>query len=618
MESIATTLVATLANHLLNICRPEGGRNKIEEDVEAIRTDLRRLEAILRDYDAKEGHDQQLQIDIEQLRVASFKAADALEAYDNLHQLPRDCLCGIFKSMIKNLRSQKEIASAIRHAKSSVSIQLNAVDKQAGNTLRELPYNFDSIWKSLKEDALLLEEDDLVGIEKPRENLIRWLLEEDSKRKVISVVGMGGLGKTTLVKKVFDDIKVKNQFKFRVWTTISESFNMDELLKDIVRQIYNLESVPREVEVMKSTRLKETIKSSLQSGSYVLILDDVWSRDAWIAIETSLPKGNGGRVIFTTRNARTSPPLGEIHLMGKLSHEESKILFLKKTFPDGNCPTDLEQNVESIVRKCDGLPLAINAIGAFLSKKTDKNEWELADRSLGFELMENKEIDFMNKILSLSYNELPDELKSCFLYLSIFPEDYSIEYNRLIRLWMAEKFVEVEEVAEEYFKMLQARNLIQATEISSEGRVKACRVHDILHEICISKSRHQKFAAIYKDGYASAPENSFRRLSVHNTLQNLEQIRIKYNFNVRALFVFGLVDSPSKAFMHTLLHENYRMVRLLDLQAAPLEQFPREITNLVHLRYLSLRQTKSTRKRSLIFQTTSTLLNVFSVFSDYT
>ncbi|OMO94410.1 Disease resistance protein [Corchorus capsularis] len=612
---VEPAIVGASLNCLLNtfkeLCGNGVGRlNRIEQDVDSIRTGLSRSNAILRDFDAREDEisDESNQTeDIQQLRVASFRAADALEGYSN--QLAGEDggsdFCGVFKS-IKNLKSQIEFASEIKHARLSLSTLLDGLERQlagrSNSNVRELR-PCPGTWRSLREDALLLEEDDLVGIEAPREKLITWLLSDDSKLKVISVVGMGGMGKTTLVKKVYDDVSLLNHFTYHVWTTISESFKMDELLRDIIRQIH-AESrlpVPHGVETMGSTKLKKMVKDSLRSCSYLLVLDDVWSIEAWIAIQNTLPRGNGNRVVLTTRDANIAPPAcqdydGEIHTMDKLSKEESKRLLCRKAFQDGNCPPLLDQIVDSILKKCDGLPLAIYTIGAFLSTKevTNAHEWEMVNSSLGFELRVNNQFDFMKKILSLSYSELPESLKSCFLYFSIIPEDYTIEYSRLTRLWMAEEFVlaiegkTAEEVAEKNFKMLQARNLIQAAETTSDGRVKTCRIHDILHQICILKSKDQRFAAIHKDGDADWPDN-VRRLSIHNTLQNVEQIR--NNSHIRALFVFGLGGSPSKATMHALLHENHRMVRLLDLQAAPLKLFPREITNLVHLRYLNLRLT---------------------------
>ncbi|OMO69185.1 Disease resistance protein [Corchorus olitorius] len=606
--AIMSVILAYLLNTLQILCGCQTvRRRRFEEDVEEIRRDLLRLEAILRNYDAREDdHDKQAdQRKINQLRVASFIAADALEGYDNLPLAWLDVEpCGTFKS-IKRQKPLIEIASAIKISKSTVSKLLNEIEMRQGNHLiRELLPSelYYSTSRRHNEAEVVPEDHDLVGIEAPSKKLMELLLDDDPRLKVISVAGMGGSGKTTLVKKVYDDVRFKNRFRYHVWATISQSFNMDELLKDIIRQIYavNMQPIPRGVETIKVSYLGKMVQDSLRASSYLLILDDLWSIIAWNDIIKTLPISKRSRIVLTTRDLNIAPPScpkfeTHIHRMDKLSQDESKILFCRKAFQDGICPPHLEETLESILNKCDGLPLAINSIGGFLRKKEMTSEWKTVNHSLDFEMRTNAGLDFMKKILTLSYNELPDEIKLCFLYFSMFPEDKKIEYNRLIRLWIAEKFVHpieektVEEVAEEYFKILVNRNLIQAAETRSDGRIKTCRVHDMLHKICILKSRDQKFAAIHKDG-EDAWSYHFRRLSIHNTWQNVNQT--EKNPHLRALFVFGFADFPSKETVLSLLLKKHRTVRLLDLQAAPLKQFPREITKLVHLRYLSLRHTK--------------------------
>ncbi|OMO94406.1 Disease resistance protein [Corchorus capsularis] len=589
-------------NHTSKLCGCCGPRgNSIEEDVEAIRRDLRRLDSILGNYDAREDHDDQLdEMGIEQLRLASFRAADALERYED--QLTRedadafyDSLYGILTSITKLKSHGDDVASEIKHVRSTIINLSNEIDRLE-NKLRDLPL----LWANLKEDVPLLEEDDVVGIEEPRTKLMEWLLTDDGeypRLKVISVVGMGGTGKTILVKKAFDDVIINKSFRYHVWTTVSRSFTIEELLRDIIRQIYtiNRQPIPQGVDHMTISYLKSIVKNSFQSSSFLLVLDNVWSIRAWDAIKEALPKVNRSRVLLTTRDFEKALTAsielnGEIHTMDKLSPEDSKILFCRKAFEDGRCPYHLEKTIGSILRKCDGLPLAIISIAGFLRNKetTTSHQWEMAYSNLGFELRMNQELAFMKKTLSLSYNELPGYLKSCFLYLSMFPEDYTIEYNRLIRLWIAEKFIQpregltMEEDVVGYFKVLLNKNLIQVAETTSDGRVKSCRLHDIMHKICILKSKDQKFAAIHKDnGDATWLNINVRRLSIQNTFPNVDQIR--ENSLLRALLVFGLVDSPSKAIMLELLLKNHKVVRVLDLQAAPLKQFLREVTKLVHL-----------------------------------
>ncbi|KAL7170994.1 hypothetical protein ACSBR2_035786 [Camellia fascicularis] len=156
-----------------------------------------------------------------------------------------------------------------------------------------------------------------------------------------------------------------------------------------------------------------------------------------------------------------------------LSPQESWVLFCRKTFQTNNCPSHLEEILRSILKRCEGLPLAIVAITGLLSVKDKSSiaEWEKIYRSFGAELEANNKLMSLKKILSLSYIDLPYCLKLCFLYLSVFPKDHLIDHWRLIRLWIAEGFVEVqegvqaEEVAESYLNELINRSLIQVAKI---------------------------------------------------------------------------------------------------------------------------------------------------------
>ncbi|XP_028105898.1 disease resistance protein RPM1-like, partial [Camellia sinensis] len=336
-------------------------------------------------------------------------------------------------------------------------------------------------------DAPLLEEADLVGIDKPKQQLLDWVIDGDSPLKVISVLGMGGLGKTTLVKKVYEDTEVKRHFQNHAWITVSQPFNIKEILKDLIQLLFDelKRPLPQRLETMDDNKMKAVVKEVLQESS---------------------------RVLRTTRIANIASTScrgfhGNIYEMKPLSPEESWILFCKKTFQEKDCPRHLIELSERILGRCDGLPLAIVAIAGVLASK-DYNridEWELVNRSLGAEV----EGSDMMKILLLSYNDLPYYLKSCFLYLSNFPEDHLIGWMSLIRLWVAEGFVEVkhgktlEEVAEAYIYELLNRSLIQVAKRGRDGRIQSCRVHDLLREIIVSKSIDQNFLAITGAGNLS-------------------------------------------------------------------------------------------------------------------
>ncbi|KDP33397.1 hypothetical protein JCGZ_12853 [Jatropha curcas] len=580
----------------------------VHEEVDFIRSKLEYMRTFYRAAITREKMEPELEMFVGKLRDVIFIIEDILnqltpqDANNNGHGF-----CSFPRKMSSSFKKQtayRRYAAHIHEIKLEVDMILDRLqkneilEKDKGSTSSSAIETL----RDYREQALLLDEHELVGIEEPRKQLIDWLVDGDSKLKVIAIGGMGGLGKTTVAKKVYDDPRVKKHFQFHVWITVSELFKIDDLLKDILQQLYAeiKQLVPREVETMKTNQLKEIVKKFLWQSLYILVLDDVWTVGAWNSIKSVLPRGNGGRVMLTTRNAAVASSSskefnGHNFNLKPLSWKESEELFFRRTFKEDICPPHLQKVSQSILGKCEGLPLAIIAISGLLITKNKNltDEWEMVNRSLGAELRDNNEIEFMKEILSLSYEKLPYNVKSCFLYLSIFPENHPIECVRLIRLWVAERFAEAvegrtaEEVAEGYLKLLWERNLIQVAEKRSDGRVKKCRVHDILHRISILKSRGQNFAAIAKQQDDIWSE-TIRRLSVHNTLQNMQQIENVRQ--IRSLFMFGLTNPLSS--VSTSVPESFKMLNVLDLQGAPLEKFPSEIVKLSFLRYLSLRNTK--------------------------
>lgn len=443
-----------------------------------------------------------------------------------------------------------------------------------------------------------------MGIEKPKRQLIDLLFQEEQGKVVIPIYGMGGLGKTTVAKQVFDDPKVKKRFKMHAWVTVSQSFNLKELLIDLVQQLHKVigKPAPAEIGTMKIESLKEVVKNLLQQSRYLIVLDDIWRVNSWDSIKLALPNNNfGSRIMVTTRNKDVARSCctelqGKIYDMEFLPPNEAWSLFCKKTFQgNSSCPPHLEETCESILKRCGGLPLAIVAISGALATKdrTNIEEWSVFSKSIASEIESNDKMEDMNKVLSLSFNDLPYYLKSCLLYLVIFPEFYAIEHMRLIRLWIAEGFVNaeegrtLEEVAESYLKELLNRSLIQVVEKGTDGRMKTCRVHDFLRDIINLKSKDQNFATITREQDMIWPER-VRRLSVTNSLHNIQQNRTL--FQLRSLLFFSLADDHIS--MSALIPHGCRLLKVLDLQDAPLELFPAEIVNLYHLKYLSLKNTK--------------------------
>ncbi|KAM0841499.1 hypothetical protein ACQ4PT_058979 [Festuca glaucescens] len=357
--------------------------------------------------------------------------------------------------------------------------------------------------------------------------------------------------------------------------------------------------------------------TGLLAGEYLIIIDDIWSTSAWDALKYAFPENNfSSRIIVTTRIvdvARSCCQPGRqdsVYEMQPLSDDNSKSLFFRRIFGPGDCCPEMLKEVSSeILKKCGGLPLAIVSISGLLANKPPvKEEWEKVQRSIGSALEKSQNIEGMMKILCLSYNSLPPNLKTCLLYLSVFPENYVIERKRIVRRWIAEGFISEEcvqsrqEVAEKYFYELINKNMIQPVGIGYDSKVHACRVHDMMLEILISKSVEDNFITVLGGGQTSlAMRHCFiRRLSVQDFDQELVSALVNEDLShVRSLTISaGCVKHlPSLA--------KFEALRVLDFEDCNgwdsedhecLDSYIMDgIDKLLQLKYLGLRGTHTSK-----------------------
>ncbi|XP_034685704.1 disease resistance protein RPM1-like [Vitis riparia] len=336
--------------------------------------------------------------------------------------------------------------------------------------------------------------------------------------------------------------------------------------------------------------LTQKLRKVLCDKRYIIVVDDLWAKYVWESIRCVLPVDRKSRIIITTRrgdiaNSCRYDDSIHIHKLQPLSPQRAEELFYKKAFSsNGRCPSGLEEMSKSILQKCDGLPLGIVEIGRFLSTKPQTpNVWHKLHDSLESELSSGG-LSYLMEVLSASYNDLPYHLKYCFLYMSIFPENSPVNRGRLIRLWIAEGFVTekasktVEEVGEEYLNELIDRSLIKVNEMDFDGRPKNVGVHSLMMKMILSVSHEENFCTVY-----TGPEGNFtaktRRLSIQkkdiDAPQDLPHLRT---------FI-----SSSRG--RVKIGSNLKLLKVLDIQGASLEEFPSVIKDLLLLRYLSLRNT---------------------------
>ncbi|XP_058108852.1 putative disease resistance protein RGA3 [Magnolia sinica] len=284
---------------------------------------------------------------------------------------------------------------------------------------------------------------------------------------VISIVGMGGMGKTTLAQLTYNDEKVKGHFDKRMWVCVSEDFDVKRITKSII------ESADESgCEDLGLDLLQSRLSQKLQAKRFLLVLDDIWSedREKWDKLRLPFQAGAlGSRIVITTHSEKVAWAMrsAHIHKLVALSKDECCLLFSRGAFEHRNAEehSELEEIGREIVNKCGGLPLAAKTIGCAMWWRRTKREWEL--------VLESKiwnSGDILGGILPallLSYHDLPPALKQCFAYCSIYPKDWRIEKDMIVKLWVAQGFIcskgsqDMEEIGGQYFDDLLRRSLLQ-------------------------------------------------------------------------------------------------------------------------------------------------------------
>ncbi|XP_062174506.1 putative disease resistance RPP13-like protein 1 [Alnus glutinosa] len=446
----------------------------------------------------------------------------------------------------------------------------------------------------------LVEESGICGRNDEKEAIIKMLLSNDVRSDemcVIAIVGMGGIGKTTLAQSIFNNNKVNDHFNIDAWVCVSEEFDVFKVTKIILETVT---SSPCYVTDLNQLQLR--LKECLMGKKFLLVLDDVWNENYvhWEELSKPFKFGEqGSRIIVTTRNHNVALVMraSSIHPLKELSEEDCWSLFAKHAFHDGNSNAhgELEVIGRKIIEKCGGLPLAVKTIGALLRSKPDVDEWDKILKSKLWDLSID-EIGIL-PALRLSYKYLPSYLKRCFAYSSIFPKDYAFKKDQLIMLWTAEGFLQqsenktMEEVGNEYFVTLESRSLFQK---SSDD--KLCFVmHDLVSDL--AKSISGNFIIRFEGDCSHDIVNNTRHMSYFSkqefhSLKNFETLQ-----KAKRLRTFLHLDMISfnwpyyyltKKVVHDLL-PILRCLRVLSLSNYQnITELPDSIGKFKYLRYLDL------------------------------
>ncbi|KAL2515655.1 Disease resistance RPP8-like protein 3 [Forsythia ovata] len=483
-----------------------------------------------------------------------------------------------------NLKKVIEEIDSIKQEAMKVKEEIGAQDLQP---------RISSSLSSSKPDSI--GKGEVVGFDDDLVKIKERLIYGSSNLETVSIVGMGGIGKTTLAKVVYGDKSISSHFYIRNWVTVSQDYNMQEILQGLRDSMQKLAKEKKGDEKSSASKpLADEVYQNLKGMRYLVIMDDVWDTKVWDDVNRLFPNdNNGSRIILTTRQeqvavyANSRLPLHHMHF---LNEDNSWKLLCKEVFGKVSCPPELEKIGKEIAQNCRGLPLAVVLIGGLLSKTKTQHYWR--DVAANFSAITSDDDQFL-KILSLSYNYLPHHLKGCFLYIGIFPEDFNIRVAMLVKLWVAEGILQpvksksLEDVAYEYLSDLVDRNLVLAFERSSDGKIKVCKIHDRLRDLCTREAQRKNFFHVIDEKLLSIPiDIDVHRVSIHNNRDILycRCINLPTSLIQSSLFV----DEG----LNLQVFENLRLLRVL--HSGRVYKLPDGIIQLVNLRYLSGRCEQAT------------------------
>ncbi|KAH0747045.1 hypothetical protein KY285_008702 [Solanum tuberosum] len=435
-------------------------------------------------------------------------------------------------------------------------------------------------------------ESEIFGRQNEIEELIDRLLSEDGKNlTVVPVVGMGGVGKTTLAKSVYNDEKVKKHFGLKAWICVSEPYDAVRITKELLQEIglkvdNNL------------NQLQVKLKESLKGKKFLIVLDDVWNDNykEWDDLRNLFVKGDvGSKIIVTTRKESVALMMGSGAInVGTLSSEVSWDLFKRHSFEnrDPEEHPELEEVGIQIAHKCKGLPLALKALAGILRSKSEVDEWRDILRSEIWELPSHS--NGILPALMLSYNDLHPHLKRCFAFCAIYPKDYLFCKKQVIHLWIANGLVQQFHSANQYFLELRSRSLFEKVRESSEWNPGKFLMHDLVNDLAQIASSN--LCMRLEDIEASHILEQSRHMSYSMGQGDFEKLKPLYKLEqLRTLLPINIQQNScrlSQRVLHDILPK-LTSLRALSLSQYENEELPNDLfIKLKHLRFLDLSWTK--------------------------
>ncbi|XP_052479341.1 probable disease resistance protein At1g58602 [Gossypium raimondii] len=624
----------------------------VDEQVEGLASELRWMQSFLKVADARKVDHEVIRTSVVEIRELAYDAEDVIEmfalkvaskrkgGFSNCIKrsacfLKEGCLLHQIKSEIEKITARIEVLTRQLKTYDVSKLGVDGEGPSSSTERREARRPYPHVM-----------DDNVVGLDKDIEKLVSVLVDEESECKVLSICGMGGLGKTTLAKKIYRQSQVVGHFEHLAWAFVSQNCQIRKIWEDILSDLNILTEVDKK---MKVEKLAVKLSSFLEENKCLVILDDIWNTKAWDSLKPAFSaRETKSKILLTSRNKEIvahADKNGFFYELQELDYNQSWELFQKIAFPQSNSlgykiDAKMKELGEDIVKHCAGLPLAIIILGGILATKYPSlTEWLKVSANVK-SYLNNDKGEVLRDVLALSYDDLPPYLRPCFLYLSHYPEDYEIPADRLIQLWVAEGIVsskqeegdegqKAEDVAEGHLLELAERCMIQVRERDiATLKIRSFQMHDLMRDVCLSKAKQQKFLYIADQSNVCqlSTIGRVRRVSAHKFfwiqciksphLRSLlffdkfllreeekkvlpfqsytNNRRSEESFNALDCFVavlIGIVIVTKRRGIWKYMFNNFNFLRVLDYESGGEAgcMLPNDIGKLIHLRFLRLR-----------------------------
>ncbi|XP_016473834.1 disease resistance protein RPP13-like isoform X1 [Nicotiana tabacum] len=594
---MADTLVNFLVENLLqlvteNVKLIAGAKGELDNLLE----DVRSLNAFLSDAAVEESNSSLWKDFVRKIRIQVHKAEDVVEKFlvqAKLHE-EKNAAEKVFyifghtkrvRNLAKDINDIREKVKEIRRDNPEALQPKRMLDQQ--RTVAREPQD------------TFLEVKQVVGFDDKAKYVIRRLIEGSEDLEFVPIVGMAGLGKTTLARKVWSDSQVTTEFSKNIWVSVGQSNELKQIFFVILKFMGGVE----EFRCDDGKELAKVIREFVtEKDKCLIVLDNVWARDLVDFVKNVLPENKKGhRIMMTTRLRDVASYASEYPYDLKfLTSDESFQLLKKRVFGSGRCSDDLVKLGKSIARKCSGLPLALVVIAeALLKVHPTEYDWGKIEDNVWQHLVKENDPTSCWKIVETNYKSLSTEMKACFLYCLAFPKGYDIPAQKLIRLWIAEGLIRssprntLEEIAESYLGKLEERDLVTLSrEIT--GPIKKVKCNDMFYEFYkmeVNNERvFQELRLTPDQGLPSIRDPDIsRRLHIEfsalsdfiSTKPIAEHVRSFLCFSSEEQSQFSAPDN------FQLILKAFPLIRVLKIEPVKIPS-SKYLNQLFHLRYISI------------------------------